>query len=678
MNSAAGRPWLSWVLVVLGGGLAVGAGGLVLGARAHGGGGEELAASADLLHARLEQALQARAHALEPRATEAASLPELLSGLDLGADAHTFEDLLETEDWWAPFRTGFTVSGLVTSSGPLAMLGPTLGDLTNVEMVRQARTLGTASGIVAAHNRAFAMATARVPKGKRRAGGAVVILGAQLDHAAFQSLGDATAAAVGLSDGARVIESGGPEALRQALTELVMKQARGAVALDSGKAGAVWPLDGGLWLLAVFKVPVAPSQTGLALAIALLGAGFGFGGILLRFARRKPKQDAAPPEVSADTGSRPVANIAFQTGVPYQTLRGTQSQQAVPTTGMVALPSNSMSAAIAVQREPKTGSVASAVTMGRYRLLERVGEGGMAEIFIAAAYGVEGFVRHFVVKRMHSHLARNRDAVEQFIDEARLQSGLIHSNIVPVFDFGVADDEYFIALEYIHGRDLERVVRRHVEMFNRPMSLPVAYYIMHDVLEALAYAHSVTGEDGQSMQIVHRDVSPGNILVSFRGEVKLSDFGIAKSQARVSKTVMGTVKGNASFMAPEQARGEPVDARSDLFSAGVVLYYLLSGQFMYGDEEAVFKRLVRAAAGPAAPELIEMEKVPAAAAGVLRRALALNPKDRYQDAREFARDLAGHFTVGRAELSDLMTLLFPEHRRDPRLTSAVMSAPSSG
>ena len=129
------------------------------------------------------------------------------------------------------------------------------------------------------------------------------------------------------------------------------------------------------------------------------------------------------------------------------------------------------------------------VTLGRYRLLERIGEGGMAEIFIAAAHGAEGFVRHFVVKRMHPHLARSRDAVNQFIDEGRLQSLLVHSNIVPVFDFGRVGEEYFLALEYIHGRDLERIVRRHVEKFGRSLSVPVAFYIMHEVLEALAYAH---------------------------------------------------------------------------------------------------------------------------------------------------------------------------------------------
>jgi hypothetical protein len=305
------------------------------------------------------------------------------------------------------------------------------------------------------------------------------------------------------------------------------------------------------------------------------------------------------------------------------------------------------------------------VTLGRYRLQERIGEGGMAEIFVAAAHGAEGFVRHFVVKRMHPHLARSRDAVNQFIDEARLQSGLVHSNIVPVFDFGRAGDEYFMALEYIHGRDLERLVRRHVELFGRSLSVPVAFYVMHEVLEALAYAHGRADAEGRNMGIVHRDISPGNILISLRGEVKLSDFGIAKAEGRVSRTEVGLIKGNVSFMSPEQARGEPVDHRSDLFSAAVVLYYCLTAQFLYHDE-TMFNRLVRAAIGPAMSEFTQLDGLPPVASEVLRRALSLEPSKRYQSSREFARDLAGHFTAGRNELGDLMDALFPELRREER------------
>jgi hypothetical protein len=666
------------LLVILGGALAPGAGGLGRPTPAARAAGDELRPAAELLHARFEQALAARAHALEARAREAAQLPELLSGLDIGADAHTFEDLLQTEDWWAPFRSEMTVSGLVSATDSIAMLGPSLGDVSKLELVRQARGAGTASGIVGVRDRAFALAAARVAPGKHRGAGSVtvVILGIELGHAAFAALADGAAAAVGLSDGTRVIESGGPDALRAGLTELMLKQAHGVMALDATRAGAAWPLDGGesgLSLLAVFPItaaappPPAVPGLGMAIAIALFGAGLVIGGVVLHLARRKPQAETAPVAAAGHTGAGRAPSGQFSlTPAPFEKGSGSYPRQVAAAGAVTAQLSGAMSAAIAAQRKPQTGSMATPIIMGRYHLLERVGEGGMAEIFIAATHGVEGFVRHFVVKRMHPHLARNREAVNQFVDEARLQSGLIHSNIVPVFDFGVAGEEYFMALEYIHGRDLERLVRRHVEVFGQPLSLSIAYYIVHDILEALAYAHSATGEDGASLQIVHRDVSPGNVLVSFRGEVKLSDFGIAKAHTRVSQTEVGTVKGNASFMSPEQARGEPVDARSDLFSSGVVLYYCLTGQFMYGDDPAVFKRLMRAAAGPGAPELVQMDKVPAAAAAVLRRALSLDPDQRYQDAREFARDVAGYFTTGRGELSDLMSHLFPDHRRDAR------------
>jgi len=158
-------------------------------------------------------------------------------------------------------------------------------------------------------------------------------------------------------------------------------------------------------------------------------------------------------------------------------------------------------------------------------------------------------------------------------------------------------------------------------------------------------------------------VSPGNILVSAGGEVKLSDFGIAKAEGRMSHTEVGMIKGNVSFMSPEQARGEPVDPRSDLFSAAVVLYYTLTAELLYQDE-TMFNRLLKAANGPASTELSQLAGLPQVAIDVLRTALALEPDQRYQTARAFARDLAGHFTAGRSELRELMDTLFPELRRE--------------
>jgi len=359
-----------------------------------------------------------------------------------------------------------------------------------------------------------------------------------------------------------------------------------------------------------------------------------------------PARVARPLPVSASGAEEPQRpTLQFQSGSPRDD------------GGVVA----DGAAAVAAKIEPSSERVSRGGNMGRYHLIDRIGEGGMAEIFFAVAHGAEQFKRHFVVKRMHPHVARNRVAVTQFIDEAQLQARLVHSNIVPVFDFGKAGDEYFLALEYIHGKDLQQVVQRHVEVFGRPLELSVAFHVMHEVLEGLSFAHSQAERDGRSLEVVHRDVSPGNVLLSYRGEVKLTDFGIAKSDKRVSTTEVGMVKGNAGFMSPEQARGDVVDYRSDLFSAGAVLHYCLTGHLLY-DGETTMNRLLRAAVGPATAQFGQIDRLALPAAKVLRRALALEATARYQSASDFARDLSIEM-CDRGKLGALMDHLFPPNER---------------
>jgi len=630
---------------------------------------EDLRASATALHSRIDQALATAARALEPKATAAARLPEIVSALDLDADPHTFEDLLENEDWWAPYRAEFPLSGLVTANGALAMLGGSSADLSGAPAVRQAREAGVASGVAAIGGRAFIFGAARVPRGKRLASGAIVVVGKPLERPVLQAVADGAGSAVGLSDGKKLLASAGPDAAQTTLGSIVGREDRaneaGVVSLDDGHPGIAVPIDRGLWLDAALPVmPGAPAGTHLGLLIAGAGVLLGGAGLVLQLSgRRRQRVDTDNPMAI----TRPMGSGQRPQPPSKEQIHRTKDLRAPGHAGFApgAAAQDSSGGAATAAAVLETPPAGPGVTLGRYRLLERIGEGGMAEIFIAAAHGAEGFVRSFVVKRMHPHLARSRDAVNQFIDEGRLQSGLVHSNIVPVFDFGRVGEEYFLALEYIHGRDLERLVRRHVEVFGRSLSVPVAFYVMHEALEALAYAHARTDPEGRNLAIVHRDVSPGNILVSARGEVKLSDFGIAKAEGRMSKTEVGMIKGNVSFMSPEQARGETVDLRSDLFSAAVVLYYCLTAQFLYQDE-TMFNRLVRAAIGPAQSEFNQLGELPPIAADVLRKALALDPGKRYQSAREFARDLAGHFTAGRSELADLMDTLFPELRREGR------------
>ncbi|HVR63607.1 MAG TPA: protein kinase [Polyangia bacterium] len=630
---------------------------------------------------RVEHALRAAAAGLEPAARTAAGLPELRSAWKMGADRTTFQDLIDNEDWWSPYRSGFTLSAIVTDGGVVATRGAHVSDASASALVTEARARGVASGVVdSAEGRAFISAAARLAPGKAgndQATGAlpVVLLGAPLDQAVLQRAAGETGDVVGLSNGAALIAVSGPSAARALAEPLIGHERDGPRSLADGRIAAVWQLGQRAWLIAVSPPSAAAPRDLGGLWLALAGAAMAVAAALLR---RRPAQET--PEAGAPVPGPEPSESSWpaqrSSSVPTSSGRAAAARpvsetRALPTAlanednrdsgGDRASPS---SVALAAQEPAASGGP---IRMGRYRLIERIGEGGMAEIFFAAAYGAENFVRHFVVKRMHPHLSGNREVVNQFIDEARLQAGLVHSNIVPVFDFGKAGQEYYLALEYIHGRDLGRIVQRHVELRGVPLPDAIAFYIVHEVLDALAFAHAQTGPDGRPMEIVHRDVAPGNILISYRGEVKLTDFGIAKAERRVSRTEVGMVKGNASFMSPEQARGEIVDARSDVFSAGLVLFYALTGRFFYHGETTL-NRLMRAAVGPATEQFQHIEQLSQMAGNILRRALAIDSSQRFATADAFKRDLAPYVGAGtRRELADLMDALFPtSQRRDLR------------
>jgi hypothetical protein len=384
---------------------------------------------------------------------------------------------------------------------------------------------------------------------------------------------------------------------------------------------------------------------GAAGGIALLGFG-------LLFSRRG-KGGAAPGAPAGQTEA-PVVEIIHETtlkfGEPREPRNDVHSDDASGGSG-TRLPTGAQTVVIvAPPRE-------SSMMFGRYRLVERLSEGGMSELFIAKAAGIEGFTRSFVLKRLRPELARDKDAVAQFIDEARLQADLVHSNIVPVFDFGVVGGEYFMTQEYILGRDLGRVMDRQRSVGRAGLPSPVAYFAAHETLQALAYAHARRAADGTPLGIVHRDIATGNILVSLAGEVKLSDFGIVKSNDRVSRTQVGVVKGNTNFMSPEQARGQAVDARSDLYSLGLVLYYCLSGEMLYGGNNDL-EVLHHAAGGLLLDDFARIRRLPDPAPQILERALALDPNHRFQTAAEFADEVAVHMGGGRIGAGQLLRELF--------------------
>ena len=304
-------------------------------------------------------------------------------------------------------------------------------------------------------------------------------------------------------------------------------------------------------------------------------------------------------------------------------------------------------------------------TFGPYTLLDRVAIGGMAEVCRAKRSGVEGFEKIVAVKRILPHLSENKEFVDMFIDEAKMVAGLTHPNIVQIYDLGRIERAYYIAMEYVHGRDLRTILKRARE---RGMRLPLdlSLLVIGRVCAALDHAHKKRDEAGRAMNIVHRDVSPQNILISFEGDVKLTDFGIAKAATKARSTDTGTLRGKLLYMSPEQAWGKPMDRRSDLFSLGLVFYEMITDQkpFMGGSESNVLEMVRECRI--AAPTTLN-PRIPDRLERVAMKALDRDPENRYQDAGEMSKDL-DRILVGRqpptiAELARYMEILFDEDER---------------
>jgi serine/threonine-protein kinase len=303
----------------------------------------------------------------------------------------------------------------------------------------------------------------------------------------------------------------------------------------------------------------------------------------------------------------------------------------------------------------------------------------MAELFTAISFGYGRFRRPFVIKRLRPELNSNPTAVGLFIDEANLASTLVHPNVVPVFDFGEAAGCYFLAQEYIVGRDVGRLNRRLRDRGEPGLSTEIALYLAHQVLHGLQYAHDKRDDTGAPLALVHRDISPANVIVSERGEVKILDFGIVKAQQRVSQTESGTVKGNVSFMSPEQARGRTVDHRSDLFSTGLVILYALTGEPTYRGE-TFYELLNAAATGPTPEQRARIATLPEPLPAILGRALEVDPALRFQNAAEFAAAVAPFLTgTGQRDLARRMVALFSDELRAEqiRLANAVPGPPQA-
>jgi eukaryotic-like serine/threonine-protein kinase len=307
---------------------------------------------------------------------------------------------------------------------------------------------------------------------------------------------------------------------------------------------------------------------------------------------------------------------------------------------------------------------AGTTTLGsKYELIQRIARGGMAELFLAQVKGPAGFEKKVVIKQVLPHLSGEPSFVKMFLQEARVGARLSHPNIVQILDFGQADGTYFICMEYVEGRSLLDVV---VQTRRAGTTIPtgVAAKIVSQICEGLHHAHNATDSAGEPLGIVHRDVSPSNILVSFNGVAKISDFGIAKAKTALMQTRAGTIKGKYAYMSPQQCMSQPLDCRSDIFSLGIVLFEVTTYIRLFArSAEALTIQALLSEPIPRPSSLVP--DYPPILEQIVMHALDRDPDRRYQSTVELHRDLERFLRdsdepCGSVEVAEFMQTLYPE------------------
>jgi len=652
---------------------------------------DQLAETADNVRARADDAVKGQLAVLEGRAGSAASNPVLRAQLGV-VDAATLHDGLSTEPWWAQVRKDFPISGLAAGDTPDVTIGDT-ADLNFAPLIKAARKRQKASSLIVGENVAVLAGASIIERGH---GGEpfVVLMARPLDASFLDDVSSRTRGGVMLTDGKKVLQAAGSSEEQKSLAPAVGKESAG-IFEGADYIGAASEIAPKVWVWSYAKV--RGGDGGMPPEAIAVWAVAGIGGLAALFFGFKGRTRPAPvlreeeqavengrtvvhsdpgrvssPKIASQprVSSQPKVRSASKVGTnPQRTFPGrvTSSPGAKTASGARGTDSGAPGRAVKPVNRPKQ--------FGRYYLVDRLGEGGMAEVFTAVAFGAENFRRAFVVKLLHGAAQRTESLVEMFIDEAKLASGLVHSNIIPVYDFGKLGDEYYMAQEYVLGRDLRRLTNSVVKTDNRALDPRMAVYIAREALRALEYAHTRQNDDGKSLGIVHRDVSPNNILASARGEVKLFDFGIAKAdEGRMHQTQTVVVKGNVQYMSPEQARGENVDARADVYSLGLVLYFLLSGRSLYKGESA-YELLIQAAQGLTAELMPRLEKLPPELANVLQVALEPDREQRFQSAAAFENALAQMPSANAVELAREMQRLFGEELRAEQAKFASIAPP---
>ncbi len=327
----------------------------------------------------------------------------------------------------------------------------------------------------------------------------------------------------------------------------------------------------------------------------------------------------------------------------------------------------------------KTDDLIGPTAFGKYTIFARLGSGGMADALLAMLHGDLGFQKLVVLKRMHSSLGRDSHFVRMFLDEARLAARLSHPNVVATSEVGEIDGHYFIAMEYLEGLSLDRIVRKYIQL-GGGIPLGFLFRVLCDSLEGLHHAHELRDFGGSALGVVHRDVTPSNLFVTSDGMAKVLDFGIAKAATHDEATRTGMLKGKLAYMSPEQFYSDPVDRRADLWSMGVLIWEMVTGRRLFkGNNDALtYQNIVSMEIPPvggyrpdAPPEIDD----------VIARALQRDRNERYQDAEAMRRDMERILTnslraFSRADVASLMRVTFGEVLEENRETIRAFASPT--
>ncbi len=325
---------------------------------------------------------------------------------------------------------------------------------------------------------------------------------------------------------------------------------------------------------------------------------------------------------------------------------------------------SSLRARISSTPSPSPAPSASSRSFGKYRLLAELGRGGMADVHLAVSVGPAGFSKLQVIKRLRPGMTDEAEMRHMMLDEARLAARLNHKNIVQTNEVGIVDEQYFLAMEYLDGQPYHRILKRCAQL-GRTVPLPFAVKILCEVLSGLHYAHEVKDYDGHPLGVVHRDVSPQNIFITYDGQVKVVDFGIAKAARRLVETQTGIIRGKLTYMAPEQAFANEIDRRADIFSVGVLLWEAIAGERLWGqlsDPEIVARMMHEI------PSVTTVRAdAPADLADLATRALSRNPEGRPATAAEMRGELEAYLAthdiqVNAEALGALVADLFADER----------------